>query len=62
MVEHLFEAVEVEAVADEVLLDLAEEVVVLKAAEPLDPALLRVIRFFRFRHSFIFQKISIQVC
>jgi hypothetical protein len=34
----LLEAVEVELVLDEVLVDFAEEDVVLEAAEPLDPA------------------------
>ncbi len=38
MVEHLLEPVEVEAVADVLLVDLTEELVVLETAEPTDPA------------------------
>jgi hypothetical protein len=37
VVEHLLEAVEVEAVADVLLVDLAEELVVFQTAEPADP-------------------------
>lgn len=46
MVEHLLEAVEVEAVADVLLVDLAEELVILEVAEPADPpvAFLRAVR------------------
>ena len=45
MVEHLFEAVEVEAVADVLLVHAAEELVVLQVAEPVYPpvALLRTV-------------------
>jgi hypothetical protein len=38
MVELLLNAVEVEVVPDKLLVDLAEELVVLQVAEPLDPA------------------------
>ena len=38
MVEHGFEAVKVEAVTDVLFVDFAEELVVLKPAEPADPA------------------------
>lgn len=38
MRELLLDAVQVEVVADELLVDLAEELVVLVVAEPLDPA------------------------
>jgi hypothetical protein len=46
MIEHLLEAVEVEAIPDVLLVDLAEELVILEAAEPVDPAiaLLRAVR------------------
>ncbi len=37
VVEHLLEAVEVEAVADVLLIYFAEELVVLQVAEPADP-------------------------
>lgn len=37
LVDPLLEAVEVEVVLDEVLVDLAEEEVVLESAEPLNP-------------------------
>lgn len=37
-VDSLFEAVEVEFVFDEILVDFAEEAVIFKATEPLDPA------------------------
>ena len=45
VVEHLLESVEVEAVADVLLVHLAEELVVLETAEPADPpvALLRTV-------------------
>ena len=39
MFEHLFEAIEVEAVPDVVLVDSAEEGVVFEVAEPADPAI-----------------------
>lgn len=38
VVEHLLESVEVEGVADVLLVDLAEELVVFEVAEPADPA------------------------
>ncbi len=37
MIEHLLEAVEVEAVADVLLIYFAEALVVLQVAEPADP-------------------------
>jgi hypothetical protein len=45
MIEHLLESVEVEAIANVVLVHLAEELVVLQVAEPADPpvALLRTV-------------------
>lgn len=45
VVEHLFESVEVEGVADVLFVDLAEELVVLQTAEPAYPtvALLRTV-------------------
>lgn len=39
MVEHLFESVEVEAIANVLFVDPAEELVVLEVAEPVDPAI-----------------------
>lgn len=50
VIEFLLDAVEVEVVADEFVVDLAEELVVFEVAEPLDPAavgLLAVLRFLR---------------
>lgn len=46
MVEHLLDPVEVEVIADVLLINFAEELVVLEAAEPVDPAfaLLRRVR------------------
>ena len=46
MVEHLFDSVEVEVVADVLFVDFAEKLVVLEVAEPTDPAhgLLRTVR------------------
>lgn len=38
MIELLFDAVQVEVVPDELLVDFTEELVVLQVAEPLDPA------------------------
>jgi hypothetical protein len=45
VVEHLLEAVKIEAVADILLVDFAEELVVFQTAEPTDPsiALLRTV-------------------
>ena len=45
MIEHLLEAVKIEAVADILLVDFAEELVVFQTAEPTDPsiALLRTV-------------------
>lgn len=42
MVEHLFQAVQVETVADVLLIHLAKELVVLQVAEPTDPTLARL--------------------
>jgi hypothetical protein len=39
MIEHLLESVEVEAVSDVLLIDLAEELMVFQIAEPADPAI-----------------------
>jgi hypothetical protein len=38
MVEHLFDTVKVEVVTNVLLIDFAEELMVLKIAEPVDPA------------------------
>jgi hypothetical protein len=50
VIELLLDAVEVEVVPDELIVDLAEELVVFQVAEPLDPpavGLLAVLRLFR---------------
>ena len=46
VIEHLLEPVQIEAVPDVLLIDLAEELMVLEVAEPADPpvALLRAVR------------------
>ena len=38
VVEHLLESVEVEAIPDVLLVNFAEELVILEVAEPADPA------------------------
>ena len=38
VVEHLFESIEIEGVADVLFVNLAEELVVFEVAEPADPA------------------------
>ena len=38
MIEHLFDAIEIEIIADVLLVDFAEELVVFEVAEPADPA------------------------
>jgi len=39
MIEELFEPVHVKAIADVLLIDLAEELVILEPAEPTNPAI-----------------------
>lgn len=39
MIKHLFESVEVEAIADVLFVDPAEKLMILKVAEPVDPAI-----------------------
>lgn len=38
MIEHLFDAVKIEVIADVLFVDFAEELVVFEIAEPADPA------------------------
>ena len=38
MIEHLFDSIKVEVIADVFLIDLAEELVVLQIAEPVYPS------------------------
>lgn len=38
MIEHLLDAIEIEIIADVLLVDFAEELVVFEVAEPADPA------------------------
>lgn len=47
MVELLLNAVEVEVVSNELVIDLAEELVVLQVAEPLDPSPVRLFAVLR---------------
>ncbi len=52
MIKHLLEPVEIEAIPDVLLVNLAKELMILKITEPTDPSitLLRTIRLC-FRHS-----------
>ena len=62
VLEHLFEAVEVETIANVVLVDPGEKGVVFEVAEPADPAvvLLRSVAVRRLHHLHIFVFIFIQ--
>lgn len=53
MIKFLFDAIQVEVIPDELLVDLAEELMVLQIAEPLDPAAIGFFTILRLlRHKF----------
>lgn len=51
--ELLLDAIEIEVVADKLLIDFAEELMIFVVAEPLDPPTCRIVAEFRFlRHGY----------